>query len=313
MTHPSLRQRRSPGLLPLALVFATCSLAFVGQSGTGPLRERHVRRAKEEEEDNSLADFFIQDVSPTGRKVVKVYRQLSAMKGEQEEEVAKLMNSLDAEQKKLLNSILLARGSLDRPIESPTPENGDSPERLYQKLQMLKDDDEVVQWRLKIDPQLLQSVQGVIEKEQMKLADAEEAKAQGDADASEAWQLFQEQFPKAAEKEVYMTTPCRSADVKYRFRRLKESMEVDSSTVLDILRRDCTPMFVDPDFVRRTWKAMVKVVGREDALENIVLKHPGSLVTQPQNVEAKINQIKTGAAVIGAFADMGKSLQGMFR
>eukprot|EP00439_Symbiodinium_sp_Y106_P044109 s443_g5.t1 len=72
-------------------------------------------------------------------------------------------------------------------------------------------------------------------------------------------------------------------------------------------------MFVDPDFVRRTWKAMVEVTGREDALESIVLKHPGSLVTQPQNVEAKINEIKTGAAVIGAFADVGKSLQGMFR
>eukprot|EP00435_Cladocopium_sp_Y103_P000221 s2226_g1.t1 len=57
--------------------------------------------------------------------------------------------------------------------------------------------------------------------------------------------------------------------------------QIDSATALQIVDRDSTPMFVDPDFVRRTWKAMVKVTGREDALDNIVLKHPGSLVTQP--------------------------------
>lgn len=259
-----------------------------------------------------MSEFFIEDVSPVGRRVVKVYRQLKAMKGEQEEEVAKIMDALAPEQKKMLNSVLIARQSQDRPIETSKPENGDSPERLYKKLQMLQDDSEVVQWRLGIDPQLLQSIQDVIEKEQIKLADAEMAKEAelGDAaEAAEAWRLFQEQFPKAAAKEVYMTTPCREADIKFRFRRMKEAMEVESSTVLEILGRDSTPMFVDPDFVRRTWKAMVEVTGREDALESIVLKHPGSLVTQPQNVEAKINEIKTGAAVIGAFADVGKSLQ----
>ncbi|CAE7944712.1 unnamed protein product, partial [Symbiodinium sp. KB8] len=45
------------------------------------------------------------------------------------------------------------------------------------------------------------------------------------AEAAEAWRLFQEQFPKAAAKEVYMTTPCREADIKFRFRRMKEAME----------------------------------------------------------------------------------------
>ncbi|CAE7235955.1 unnamed protein product [Symbiodinium natans] len=313
-----MRQRRSPGLLVLALALGLFSLhaAFVGvRPNTGALRERHVRRASsDEEEDDSLAEFYIQDVSPVGRQVVKVYRYLKSIKGEQEEEITKVMDALDPEQKKMLNSVLVARQNPDRPIETPAPENGDSPERLYKKLQMLKDDNEVVKWRLGIDPLLLQSIQNVIEKEQMKLADAEAAKDLDDAsDAAEAWRLFQAQFPKAAEKEIYMTTPCREADIKYRFRRMKEAMKVDSATALEILGRDSTPMFVDPDFVRRTWKAMEEVTGREDALENIVLKHPGSLVTQPQNVEAKINEIKTGAAVIGAFSDMGKSLQGMFR
>ncbi|CAE7514432.1 unnamed protein product, partial [Symbiodinium sp. CCMP2456] len=95
-------------------------------------------RAKDDEEDDSLSEFFIEDVSPVGRRVVKVYRQLKAMKGEQEEEVAKIMDALAPEQKKMLNSVLIARQSQDRPIETSKPENGDSPERLYKKLQMLK-------------------------------------------------------------------------------------------------------------------------------------------------------------------------------
>ena len=100
--------------------------------------------------------------------------------------------------------------------------------------------------------------------------------------------------------------------MKFRFRRLKESLELDSETALRLIDRDATPMFVDPDFVARTWRAMVRVTGRDEALEAIVLRHPGALVTQPQNVEAKINEIKTGAAVIGAFSDFGKSFGGLF-
>ncbi|OLP76410.1 hypothetical protein AK812_SmicGene43659 [Symbiodinium microadriaticum] len=141
MTRPSMRQRRSPGLLVLALALGLFALhaAFVGvRPGAGALRERHVRRAKDDEDDDSLSEFFIEDVSPVGRRVVKVYRQLKAMKGEQEEEVAKIMDALAPEQKKMLNSVLIARQSQDRPIETSKPENGDSPERLYKKLQMLK-------------------------------------------------------------------------------------------------------------------------------------------------------------------------------
>jgi len=230
----------------------------------------------------------------------------------QQGEIEEVMKQLDGDQKKMLNSVMTARQDMDRPIESTQPENGDSPVRLYKKLQMLKDDDEVVKWRSTIDSKLLQEVQLVIEKEQMKLADAEAAETKDEEATAEAWKIFQTQFPKAAENEVYMTTPCREADVKYRFRRLMEHMEIDSATALKIVERDSTPMFVDPDYVRRTWKAMVKVTGREDALENIVLKHPGSLVTQPTNVKAKINEIKTGAAVIGAFSDIGKTFSGLF-
>lgn len=297
-------------LAALALTAAACAFVGGGVQSQRP-RLRTLRRA-EEEEDDRLAAFWIEDVSPKGRKVIEVYQKLSALKGAEQSQMKEVMDELDSEQKGMLNSVLAARKDLDRPVESPDPENGDSPERLFKKLQLLKDDEAVVQWRKQIDPQLLQGVQNVIEKEQMKLADAEEAK-EGDADgAAEAWKIFKEQFPKAAENEIYMTTPCREADVKYRFRRLKEHLEIDAETALQIVGRDSTPMFVDPDFIRRTWKAMVKVIGREDALENIVIKHPGSLVTQAANVEAKINEIKTGAAVIGAFTDIGKSFTGLF-
>lgn len=47
--------------------------------------------------------------------------------------------------------------------------------------------------------------------EQMKLADAEDAEEGEQEDSSEAWKIFQKQFPKAAENEIYMTTPCREA------------------------------------------------------------------------------------------------------
>ncbi|CAJ1399996.1 unnamed protein product [Effrenium voratum] len=304
------RRRLGLPLLPLAAFLLLARSCFVGLGPKlEPQRLRPSRRA-EEQEDTTLTDFWIEDVSPVGRKVIEVYRLLQSVKTESE--VAEVMKQLDANQKKMLSSILTARKNPDRPIESPEPENGDSPQRLYQKLRMLKDDDEVVRWRARVDAQMLQLV---IEKEQMKLADAEKAKEgelDDNAEAQEAWTLFQAQFPKAAEREVYMTTPCREADVKYRFRRLKETMEVSSETALQILSRDCTPMFVDPDFIRRTWSEMVKVTGYDDALESIVLKHPGSLVTQPQNVKAKINEIKTGAAVIGAFSDIGRGFAGLF-
>ena len=86
---------------------------------------------------------------------MQVYRQLQTLSSEQQEEVSELMQQLDGEQKQMLNSILAARSG-DRPVTSAEPENGDSPERLYEKLQLLESDEEVVEWRSKIDSQLLQ-------------------------------------------------------------------------------------------------------------------------------------------------------------
>lgn len=284
--------------------------AFAGQVAVHPRRQCHIRRADEIAEENELNSVWIQDVSPTGRQVIRVYRALVEMEEKDEAKVTELMATLDPEQKVMLKGLIEAKDNQDRPITSTDPEGGDTHERLYAKYMMLEDDDAAVKWRLKLDPTLLQPVQGLIEKGQMKLADAEETlDLDDDAAVEDSWKAFQAQFPKAAERELYMTTPCRRVDVRWRFRRLKETLGLDDSTALQLVNRDCTPLFVDPDFIRRTFKAMVKCIGREEALSDIVLKHPGSLVSQPQNVESKINEIKTGAAIIDMFAGVGKMFQ----
>lgn len=89
-------------------------------------------RATDEEEDDSLADFWIQDVSPKGRKVIAVYRRLQGLSAEQQAEVSEAMKELDGEQKQMLSSILTARREGDREITSSEPENGDSPQRQSQ-------------------------------------------------------------------------------------------------------------------------------------------------------------------------------------
>eukprot|EP00930_Biecheleria_cincta_P087240 TRINITY_DN76496_c0_g1_i1.p1 TRINITY_DN76496_c0_g1~~TRINITY_DN76496_c0_g1_i1.p1 ORF type:complete len:321 (-),score=75.23 TRINITY_DN76496_c0_g1_i1:417-1379(-) len=312
----SLRRLFAAGLLvalPSALFLGSLRApAFAGQVAGHPCRQRHIRRAKflETDEENELNSVWIQDVSPKGRQVIRVYRELVGMKDQDQAKVTELMSTLDPEQKVMLKGLIEAKGNQDRPITSTEPEPGDTHQRLYAKYMMLEDDDAAVKWRLKLDPSLLQPIQDLIEKAQMKLADAEDEQERDDEVAAEdSWKAFQKQFPKAAEREVYMTTPCRRVDVRWRFRRLKETLGVDDATALQLVQRDCTPLFVDPDFIRRTFKAMVKVAGKESALSDIVLKHPGALVTQPQNVESKINEIKTGAAVIDMFAGVGKLFQ----
>mmetsp|Transcript_69679 Transcript_69679/g.123350 ORF Transcript_69679/g.123350 Transcript_69679/m.123350 type:complete len:309 (-) Transcript_69679:323-1249(-) len=301
----AFHKRRPHRLFGWILTLWAAGVAFVGPSPRP--RGSHAPQA---EGQDVLSEVYLNDVSPKGRTVISAYKELLSLNDDSESAVAGIMERLDGEQKDMLRGLIKARGGQDREITDLYPEVGDTIERLHKKYMMLPDDDAVVAWRLKLDPALLNAMQGLIEKKQMELADEEGSKAlEDEADADEAWKLFQAQFPKAAERELYMTTPCRSTDIRYRFRRLKESLEIDSATALQIIGRDCTPMFVDPEFIRRTFKAMVKVIGKEDALENVVLKHPGSLVTQPQNVEKKIDEIKLGANVINAFASIGN----MFR
>jgi len=259
------------------------------------------------------AEVWMSDVSPKGKKVMSVYRELVDMKGEEDgPAVQRVMGELDTEQKAMLKALIQAKsGMQDRPITNTNPEVGDTLKRLYEKYKMIMDDDtKATAWRLRMEMNMLQDVQVMIEQDQMKMADAEAAKDNTDEAAAEkAWGYFKAKFPQAVINEAYMGTPTRENDVKYRFRRFKESLEISDEIALEIVAQDATPMVVDPSFIRRTWKAMVGCIGKEEALNDIVRKHPGAIIVQAHNVEAKIQQIKMGASVIGAFADLGK----MFR
>lgn len=239
----------------------------------------------------------------------KVFEQLKDI--QDPAKVKEVMQDLDGDQKLMLKAMLEAKSGQDRPIKNTDPEMGDTIPRLYKKYKMIEfDDDKVLAWRGKMEYSMLKDIQYLIERDQMVSADEEGAQKQDDEDAAEVvWKGFQAKFPKAAENEQYQGTPTRREDIVYRFRRMKETMGIDSATAVEICTNDGTPLVVDPLFVRRTWNKMVKCVGKEEALNDIVLKHPGSLIVQAANVEQKINEIKMGSAVIGAFASVGR----MFR
>lgn len=317
-------RNQRPSLLRTGLVLSAaglaghlvCNTAFVGSAPVhaSGLRGGLVQRAADAGENGAgLAsevasgadELWISDVSPKGKAVMKVYQSLKDTKDPAK--VADLMNGLDSKQKLMLKSLLEAQNGQERPITTTDPEMGDSVPRLYKKYQQIQEDDEaVLAWRNKMEYSMLKDIQWLIERDQMELADAEAAiEGQEDQEAAEeAWKLFEDKFPEAAKNGNYQVTPTRREDIMYRFRRLKEHMEIDTATALEIVRQDGTPMVVDPLFVRRTWKAFVRCVGKEEALD-IVQNHPGSLVVQAKNVEQKIDQIKMGSAVIGAFAKVG--------
>jgi len=116
----------------------------------------------------------------------------------------------------------------------------------------------------------------------------------------------------AALRRKYFTTPCRENDIKYRFRRMKAAMEVDSATIVAIAEKDASPFLSDPDFIRRNWKAMVGACdSKEDALENLVLKHPGSLIAQGSVLKDKIGEAKLTASFIDATSGISKFFRNM--
>jgi len=251
------------------------------------------------------------DVGPKGQQVLKAYKMLVGVKDEAE--IQRILDELDPDQRKSLQDLVEAKGGVEKDITTTEPELGDTPQRLHRKLRMLKSDDEVLVWRTKLEPRILQEVQEIIEEEQMKLADAEaQQELEDESDAAMAYESFKDQFPKPAEQEKYFTTPCRGVDIKYRFRRLKEHLEIDSATALDIVRKDAAPLVVDPDYIRRAWKALVRECGdRQDALDNLVLKHPGSLMVNANNIKGQIAQAKVTAFLIDATSGINKFLRGV--
>jgi len=304
---------RRPAGLRAAVVLCAGGWAALSASGAawvgcGGARAEAVRGAIAA---RRAAEVYMSDVSPKGKAVMAAYQELCSVGSDDTRKVEEIMQQLDGEQKLMLKALLEAKNGGERPIETADPEVGDTVDRLYAKYKTIEQDDEaVVEWRSKMEMTLLKDVQYLIERDQMKSADEEAAKDLADAPGAEqAWKLFKTKYEIAAENGEYMSTPTRKEDIMYRFRRLKDSLGINSEQALQILEQDATPMVIDPLFIRRTYKAMVKCVGEKEALEDIVMKHPGALVVQAANVGDKIQQIKMGSAVIGAFAEVGK----MFR
>lgn len=186
-------------------------------------------------------------------------------------------------------------------LENNLPAINDTVLVLYQKQKKLKTDADVIAFRNKLQTPFRQAIQELIEVEQSETASALAGlKFEDEAEAEEAWQIFKKQYPKPAETGRYMTTPTKEADIKYRWRRLKELLDVDSDTALFIIEKDSSPMFVDPDFIRRAWLAMCEKLegGREEALNDLVLKHPGILIADASIVKEQLLQAKVTAAAI---------------
>ncbi|CAE8595988.1 unnamed protein product [Polarella glacialis] len=188
-------------------------------------------------------------------------------------------------------------------LETILPVVNDTVPVLWEKYRQLSTDFGVQRFRAKLDQSLRQAVQELIEKQQSATAHAlADLDFEDESEAVEAWQLFERQFPKPAEMGSYMGTPTFEADIKYRFRRLKELMQIDSGTAIYILEKDCAILFVDPDFISRAFKAMCDGLegGREEALKDLVLKHPGLLIADAEIVKAQLQQAKLMAVAIDA-------------
>lgn len=182
-----------------------------------------------------------------------------------------------------------------------TPAIGDTVNQLYLKLRRLKSDEDVMAFRSKLDQPIRQALQEAIEVEQAKTASVLASLEYADAEeAQQAWEIFGRQFPKAVETGKFMTTPTKEADVKYRWRRLKETLQIDSATALEMMQKDSSPLFVDPDFIRRAWTAMCQGLagGREEALNDLVLKHPGSLIADASIIKSQLGQAKFTATMV---------------
>ncbi|CAE8590320.1 unnamed protein product [Polarella glacialis] len=97
-----------------------------------------------------------------------------------------------------------------------------------------------------------------------------------DAMAQLSWKAFSTQYSGAAERGVYFDTPVTEEDVKYRWRRMRNSFDVSSEKALEIVNVDALPMVIDADYVQATFEAMAAGATKEKAIE-IISRHPGIL------------------------------------
>merc|ERR1740121_444167 len=129
--------------------------------------------------------------------------------------------------------------------------------------------------------------------------------------ADKAWELFKQSYSKAAETGIFIDTPVEERDVKYRWRRFRNTLDVSDEKSLEILESDPLPLVVDADYVKETWDAMVRGSHKETALE--VISHNPGVVTAGVEIEDQMDAAVGAAKFIGMTKNMGKTIGGLFR
>jgi len=115
--------------------------------------------------------------------------------------------------------------------------------------------------------------------------------------AEKGWQTFSTQFEAAAKRGMYLDTPVAEEDIKYRWRRLRDSFGVSSEEALSIMEADATPLVIDSNYVQETFEAMVEGSSKEKALE-VVKRHPGILASG-KAIKDNMGQADIMSSIIG--------------
>ena len=124
-----------------------------------------------------------------------------------------------------------------------------------------------------------------------------------EAMAESVWEVFKSQYTSAAERGIYMDTPVGENDIKYRWRRLRDTFGVSSKEAVEIMETDALPLVIDADYVAKTFNAMIEGSSREKALE-IVQRHPGILAAGP-DVKGNMLQADVASTAINAARNLG--------
>mmetsp|Transcript_56496 Transcript_56496/g.132513 ORF Transcript_56496/g.132513 Transcript_56496/m.132513 type:complete len:206 (+) Transcript_56496:70-687(+) len=142
--------------------------------------------------------------------------------------------------------------------------------------------------------------------ESIEVATEADAKA-----ATDAWELFKAQFPKAVENKVFMDTPVEEDDVKYRWHRLMKTLKIDGSSLNAIMKEEALPLVVDSNHVENTFEAMVRGSDYDTAL-TVVKKNPG-IVTAGDGIEENMGMAQVAADFQQVTRPLNRFLQGVLR
>mmetsp|Transcript_21371 Transcript_21371/g.39130 ORF Transcript_21371/g.39130 Transcript_21371/m.39130 type:complete len:206 (-) Transcript_21371:84-701(-) len=142
--------------------------------------------------------------------------------------------------------------------------------------------------------------------ESIEVATEADAKA-----ATDAWELFKAQFPKAVENGMFMDTPVEEDDVKYRWHRLMKTLKISGADLNSIMKEEALPLVVDSNHVENTFEAMVRGSDYDTAL-TVVKKNPG-IVTAGDGIEENMGMAQVAADFQQATRPLNRFLQGVLR